>query len=273
MNYYQRFMADYAGKTAHLSMIEDGAYNRLLDWQYVNEKPLPEDAEARYRIAKAMTPAERKAVDVVCAEFFRHHGWQARAFDEITEARAKLDSSRANGRKGGRPRRVPQGTNPTNNPTETGGFSLGSSTETQTEPAGSVSVRDTRAFPIPHTPQEETSKALVDGKPPTTSPDDCPHVEIVAAYHAELPMLRRVRDWNEARRALLRTRWRENPERQSVQWWVDFFRYVRKCPLLVGNHNSREHPGWQADLEWLVRPSNFVKVIEGKYEPQETAHG
>lgn len=103
---------------------------------------------------------------------------------------------------------------------------------------------------------------------------DCPHDAIIAAYRAELPMLRQVREWNEQRRGYLRSRWRESADRQTVGWWVDFFRYVATCPLLVGKHDSRSNPGWQADLEWLVRPTNFVKVIEGKYEAQpERAHG
>lgn len=112
----------------------------------------------------------------------------------------------------------------------------------------------------------------VDGQHVDPSPPDCPHDLIIAAYHAELPMLRQVREWNSARRSLLKTRWRESKERQSVDWWREFFRYVATCPLLVGDHNSATNPNWQADLEWLIRPSNFVKVIEGKYEKKEQAH-
>ena len=113
------------------------------------------------------------------------------------------------------------------------------------------------------------------GSVPGDAGDDgiasCPHQEIIAAYHAELPMLRRVREWSEVRQGYLRSRWRESPERRSVQWWREFFGYVRTCPVLVGEHDSRDHEGWQADLEWLVRPMNFVKVIEGKYERRAAA--
>lgn len=95
----------------------------------------------------------------------------------------------------------------------------------------------------------------------------CPHQEIIAAYHRILPELRQVRAWNATRQRLLQARWRESRERQEVGWWEDFFGYVRRCGFLMGRSEGRGGaPPFQADLEWLVRPSNFVKVIEGRYE-------
>ncbi len=44
------------------------AYTRLLRAYYHSEKPIPDGQQ--YRLAKATTPAQRKAVDVVLAEFF-----------------------------------------------------------------------------------------------------------------------------------------------------------------------------------------------------------
>lgn len=98
--------------------------------------------------------------------------------------------------------------------------------------------------------------------------DRTPHAEIVAAYHAELQMLPRVREWDLRRQALLRSRWRESKERQSVDWWREFFRYVAGCPFLVGNGGGKDRDPFIADLEWLISPRNFRKVIEGRYEPR-----
>jgi uncharacterized phage protein (TIGR02220 family) len=50
MNYYQFHIGDYAVHTRHLSLLEDLAYRRLLDWYYTNEKPLPLDAEKVARL-------------------------------------------------------------------------------------------------------------------------------------------------------------------------------------------------------------------------------
>lgn len=88
----------------------------------------------------------------------------------------------------------------------------------------------------------------------------CPHQEIVALYHEILPSLTRVKEWTDQRQGLLRTRWKEKPERQTVEWWRSFFEYVSKSDFLMGRAEN-----FRADLEWLIRPKNFVKVIEGKY--------
>lgn len=105
---------------------------------------------------------------------------------------------------------------------------------------------------------------------PTTP--ECPHAEIVALYHEILPELRRVRDWTPDRQAFLRARWREKPDRQDLGWWRRFFGYVRRCPWLMGEGNpADDREPFTADLEWLVRPKNFRKVIEGKYERRAAA--
>ena len=99
------------------------------------------------------------------------------------------------------------------------------------------------------------------GKPPT-----CPHWEIISLYHATLPMCPQVKSWTTARNKLLRARWREEKERQSPDWWKRFFEYVGQSPFLTGKVNgSPDKPPFLASLEWIIRPSNFIKIIEGNY--------
>jgi hypothetical protein len=108
---------------------------------------------------------------------------------------------------------------------------------------------------------------VVPGEPGTR----CPHAEIIALYHETLPSLPRVRDWTDARQGYLRKRWCEAKDRQSLDWWRDFFGYVGRSDFLMGRKCGRGGEPFQCDLEWLVRPRNFVKVIEGKYENREAA--
>mgnify|MGYP005614197045 FL=1 len=98
MNYYPRNIGDYIGATAHLSMLEDGAYNRLLDWYYLDESPIPNDPRAIYRRCRAQSEDERAAVDVILSEFFvldpdanafRH----SRADAEISKYKDKADKA------------------------------------------------------------------------------------------------------------------------------------------------------------------------------------
>lgn len=98
-------------------------------------------------------------------------------------------------------------------------------------------------------------------------PPPCPHQKIIDLYHEALPELRRVREWTKARQQYLQARWREEPERQSLDWWREFFAYLRRSEFLMGRTENPFRP----DLEWIVRPSNFVKIIEGKYHERRSA--
>jgi len=70
MNYYERHIGDFIKDTLGLTMLEDGAYNRLLDQIYQTERPLPCDKKEVYRLARANSAPERKAVDYVLGKFF-----------------------------------------------------------------------------------------------------------------------------------------------------------------------------------------------------------
>jgi uncharacterized protein YdaU (DUF1376 family) len=71
VNYFEKHIGDYIRDTVSLTMLEDGAYNRLIDQCYQTEKPLPLDKKLIYRLARATSTAERKAVDFVVDAFFR----------------------------------------------------------------------------------------------------------------------------------------------------------------------------------------------------------
>ncbi len=103
-----------------------------------------------------------------------------------------------------------------------------------------------------------------------SGPDTCPHKEIIALYDELLPTMRRVRDWTPTRQKLLRARWRAKPEHRCIDWWRGFFTYVSESSFLLGQETGREQT-FEADLEWLIRPRNFVKVIEGRYHRSEAA--
>jgi len=95
---------------------------------------------------------------------------------------------------------------------------------------------------------------------------ECPHKEIIDLYHHVLPSLPKVIDWTPARAAMLRTRWKEKPERQSLEWWKAFFLSVNESDFLMGRTSgSNGRKPFRADLEWIVRPQNMVKILEGKY--------
>lgn len=92
MNYYEHHIGDYIKNTAHLSMLEDGCYRRMIDAYYTREAPLPAEKRACYRLVRASSRDEKAAVDVVLEEFFtlEDDGWhQTRCDAEIAKFEAK----------------------------------------------------------------------------------------------------------------------------------------------------------------------------------------
>ena len=98
------------------------------------------------------------------------------------------------------------------------------------------------------------------GKPPA------PHQKIVDLYHKTCPQLSRVIKLTPARRQAVKARW--NNELTDLDAWERYFSVVSESEFLTGKANPR--PGtdrpFRADFDWLVKQSNCVKVMEGKYD-------
>lgn len=70
MNFYKHYIGDYQRDTGHLSLAEHGAYRLMLDAFYATGKPLPSDKKALYRLLRAATGIERRAIDIVSSQFW-----------------------------------------------------------------------------------------------------------------------------------------------------------------------------------------------------------
>lgn len=85
--------------------------------------------------------------------------------------------------------------------------------------------------------------------------------EIVRFYNDTCKSLRPVKILTDKRRAAVSARLREHG-REAV---FNVIRAAGRSSFLAGQ-NTR---GWTADFDWIFRPENFVKVLEGKYENKE----
>ena len=117
--------------------------------------------------------------------------------------------------------------------------------------------------------------------PPSGEPElgnglpKCNHQAVIDLYHQHLPTLRRVEVWNDARKGYLRQRWRDvalelSAEQQATEevmldYWARLFNYVGESKFLMGKVNDKSGRVFTADLEWILKPSNFAKIVEGKY--------
>lgn len=151
-------------------------------------------------------------------------------------------------------------------------------TDTDTEKMSTANAVDVPALagtPPQVAPQADDSApaetVITPDDPPAEKPegsnvhrmDPTPYAAILALYHENLPQLRAVEVLNDLRRRLVRARWRENPD---LAHWRKYFRYVSTSGFLTGKVQLRkDEPPFEADFEWLMRPTNYAKVIEGKY--------
>ena len=253
MHYYRHHIGDFLKDTGHLSNEQMGIYLRMLWKYYLDEKPLHDDCES---IAFAMR-SDEKTVRLILRHFFvlQEEGWRHNRCDkEIADFHGKKEkaANSANARWNG-----------------------ASAMRTHTERNADAPVIDANHKPI--TNNQEPVKEYIrppDGELVSKIPD-CQHSEVISLYHHHLPTLRKVEVWNAARQGYLRQRWREVAEELSksteidssdvLGWWGEFFQHVGKSKFLTGRVNSKDGRAFTADLEWILKPSNFAKIVEGKY--------
>jgi hypothetical protein len=102
---------------------------------------------------------------------------------------------------------------------------------------------------------------------------ECPHAEIVALWAELLPALPQPIAWRGQRVRHLRQRWRElavekhwKTRDDGLAYFAKLFRFVGRSKFLTGRVKQRDdRPPFVAELSWLVRPENFLKVSEGRY--------
>jgi uncharacterized protein YdaU (DUF1376 family) len=257
MNFYLHYLGDYARDTKGLSVIEHGAYRLLLDHVYATEQRLPDDKAELYRIVGAMTPAERKAVDKVADRFFPVNGdgrrHNKRAEVEIARAQEKSDKARASAER-----------------------RWGGKTDADAEPMRTHSRGNANQNQKP----DESNLFPADAgnaRGAAATVPDCPHQKLIDLYHELLPTCTRVVEWNEERQRIMRSRWREKATSKAKNWgysneeqglacWRKFFAWCAQSDFLTGRAKGRDGGApFVATLEWLVRPKNFAKVVEGNY--------
>lgn len=129
MYYYSFNIGDYAKETRHLSNNEDLAYRRLLDLYYMDEKPLQKDIDI---LSRAIGMRDSKEdIQYILQTFFtlEDDGYHnKRADKEINNYHSKAETARANGKKGGRPKKTKS--KPDSNPEETSLVNLANPEET-----------------------------------------------------------------------------------------------------------------------------------------------
>jgi uncharacterized protein YdaU (DUF1376 family) len=257
MHYYQFNIGDYQSHTSHLTEMEDLAYRRLLDWAYLHEAPIPLDIEQISRLIRMRSYSD--CIASVLQEFFvrTDSGWIShRVQQEIEAVGTKKEKARASAN------------------------ARWNAKGMRSHSEGNAPITHNT---VPNTQDPDLTGTNVPVRPADAEPaqklPECDHQAVRELYHQILPNLPACEVWNETRAGYLRQRWREvgmdmikdNPEQlvtkeMMLDFWRRYFIHVGKSKFLTGRAPAgKDRKPFLADLEWIIRPTNFAKIIEKRY--------
>lgn len=241
MHHYPFHVGDYKAHSAHLDLLEDLAYRRMLDFVYLNEMPLPESIEEIARLICMRSNYD--CITVVLREFFYRTdcgGWMnKRAALEISKYHEKSDKAKAS---------IAARWDKVNK----------TKAEADTDVLPANYERNTNQNQNQNQNQKPITNKL------TSSGDDKPvkidYQAIVDLFNSTLPELPSVKILTDKRRSAIRSCCLVKPRFSELGFWEVYFQEVRKSDFLMGRSKD-----WKADFDFLTTRSKFVKVVEGGY--------
>lgn len=263
----------YLADTMKLTTIQHGAYFLLLIAYWRERGPLKDDDDELRSVTK-LERAEWKRIRPVLSTFFKVGNgvwWHKRVEAEIAAADKRSKAAAEKASKAAEARWGKGDKQPASNPP----INAPSMPEALPE-----EMRDECPPPSPLPPSEDIDP---DGSHPSPSePLACPVEEIIALYHDAMPDNPRVKVATQARRAAIKSRWREasrltckpfgyRTRDDGLAAWRAFFETCGESAFLTGKADPRPgKPPFIADIEFLMSPSGFAKCLENKYH-RETA--
>lgn len=247
MHYFKRNIGDYHKKAGRLSMIEHGAYTLLMDACYDRERfPSLDDA---IEWTWARSDEEIAAVKFVLSKFFVLNDGlytQQRIQEEIEAYQVKslknqeIALAREAARRADRER---------------------IEHETCTD-------RHLTTNQEPLTTNQEEIKSPCnqqadDAKKPSERID---YEAIASAFRESLSVLPQPRDITEKRKRMIRTIVKRGGRYADADFFPKFFEYVSKSDFLMGRSKDPWHG---CCFDWLLKPENFQKIIEGNYHGED----
>lgn len=95
-----------------------------------------------------------------------------------------------------------------------------------------------------------------------TAPDRIDYGSVTSAFSEHLSALPQPRDMTEKRRKMVRSIVKRGGRYSEPEFFAKFFAYVAKSDFLMGRGAKPWHG---CCFDWLLKPENFQKIIEGNY--------
>lgn len=246
--YFPMYPTDFEAKTSHLTLAEDGAYNRLLRLMWMTPGcTLPADDKWLMRRLRVDEDTFSTVVKVVLDEFFTVKNGRlsnaklSRIFAETSVAHQKRVSA---GSKGGKAKSLK---------TLDAASSNAKAMPKQPEPEPELDIRK----------KEDTNVSLCN-----TPPAIDEIAQAVSAYNgtAERTGWPKIQTLSPARRKSLRARL---SDAGGVTGWEVALSKAEASSFLTG----RTDRPFTATFDFIVKPANFTKIMEGNYDDRANATG
>lgn len=251
------YIGDYLSDTMRLTTEQHGAYLLLL-MEHWMQGPIPDDDETLAAVTKLSIERWQKTRGLLLGYFSVSSGFwtHKRVVEEKAKAEAFKAKQRANGMKGGRPRKNPENPN-----------------ETQTE-ANSKAKQNPNESPSPSPSQvlkdKKTLSSEDDGglfnPPPKPKSAPIPYDAIFDAYEQTLcvePYNRpRVKIRDDKRKNAIKRIVKLRPKAIEPEWWLGYFGVASEFEHWM-NGSKLTGGTWDgANFDFLLRDDNFKKILE-----------
>lgn len=123
--------------------------------------------------------------------------------------------------------------------------------------------KDIKESKVNKSKQKDSKEVNESASPAEAQSTECPFTKIQDLYNNICVSLPRIISIDGDRRKSVTARWRANG--QSIEKFEELFKISEASSFLKGNNNS----GWTANFDWLMKPSNFTKVLERTYDDRK----
>lgn len=257
------YSGDYLRDTRHLTPLRHGVYLLLLMHCWDSRGPVPLDEQEAAGISNCRSADEVEALRYVLARFFvrMEDGWYNKRIQSEIERAENISRARSQaGRLGyeAKAKHLPSKSSASaSTPTTT-------ITTTATEKHESFALSSS----LSADDSEDDSTTKTHRRSGAYIAPRCPTEQLIELYHKHLPMLPRCEVISPKRKTSLSARWREVCVEDKVEnvehgtrIFESIFSRAARSKFLTGKKTD-----WRATFDWLIAPTNFVKVVEGSYD-------
>ena len=114
--------------------------------------------------------------------------------------------------------------------------------------------------------QADVDSTDIDDSSPQAEAENCPFAKIKDLYHKICISYPKLRSIDGNRKKAIAARWRTY---KSLDIFEEMFKIAENSSFLKGNNDRN----WSADFDWMMKPTNFSKILEHKYDDRTETGG